>query len=126
MGMKLGELGDAIYAKKQEIAEASAVVDRLDAERRALEDELINRMDEAGTDIVRGDSATISISENIRPQLQDWDTFNKFVLRKKALHLFERRISSTAYKELKESLGGKALPGLSEFDQARLTVKKAK
>lgn len=124
MAMKLGELGDAIYAKKQEIAEAAAVVDRLDAERRALEDELINRMDEVGTDIVRGDSATISISETVRPQLQDWDAFNKFVLRKKALHLFERRISATAYREMKEELGNKPVPGVSEFVARRLNVRK--
>lgn len=124
MTVKLGELGDALYAKKQEIAAANEVVKRLDAEAREIEDELLIRMQDAGTDIVRGSSATISISENIRPQLQDWDAFSAFVQRKKALHLFERRISTTAYREMKEALGNKPVPGVTEFTQLRLNVRK--
>lgn len=124
MALKLGELGDALYAKKQEIAAANEVVKRLDAEARQLEDELLNRMQEAGTDIARGSAATVSISENVRPQLQDWDAFAAFVQRRKALHLFERRISSTAYREMKEALGNKPVPGVTEFTQLRLNVRK--
>lgn len=124
MTVKLGELGDALYAKKQEIAAANEVVKRLDAEAREIEDELLIRMQDVGTDIVRGSSATISISENIRPQLQDWDAFAAFVLRKKAPHLFERRISTTAYREMKEALGNKPVPGVTEFTQLRLNVRK--
>lgn len=124
MTVKLGELGDALYAKKQEIAAANEVVKRLDAEAREIEDELLIRMQDVGTDIVRGSSATISISENIRPQLQDWDAFSAFVQRKKALHLFERRISTTAYREMKEALGNKPVPGVTEFTQLRLNVRK--
>lgn len=124
MTVKLGELGDALYAKKQEIAAANEVVKRLDAEAREIEDELLIRMQDVGTDIVRGSAATISISENIRPQLQDWDAFAAFVQRKKALHLFERRISTTAYREIKEALGNKPVPGVTEFTQLRLNVRK--
>ena len=124
MTVKLGELGDALYAKKQEIAAANEVVKRLDAEAREIEDELLIRMQDVGTDIVRGSSATISISENIRPQLQDLDSFSAFVQRKKALHLFERRISTTAYREMKEALGNKPVPGVTEFTQLRLNVRK--
>ncbi len=74
----------------------------------------------------KGNKSVAEVKTTLRVSIKDFTELEKFVIRKKALHLFERRISSTAYKELKESLGGKALPGLSEFDQARLTVKKAK
>ena len=124
MAENLGAIGDAIYSKNEEIATANAKVKELEQEKRALEERLLQGMQAAGTDIVRGAKATVSISETVRPQIADWDTLEKFVLRKKALHLFERRIASTAYRELKESLGNKPVPGLSEFTQTRLNVRR--
>lgn len=125
MAMKLGELGDKIYAKNEEIAQANARVKELENEKRAIEEKLLAAMQQAGTDIVRGEQATVSISETIRPQLADADAFFAFVLRKKALHLFERRIAATAYREMKDSLKGKPVPGVTEFSQLRLNVRRA-
>jgi hypothetical protein len=125
MATNLGELGDLIYAKREEIAAANAKVKELEAERNALEARLLGAMQEAGTDIVRGQLATISISETVRPQLADWSEFERFVLRKKALSLFERRIAANAYREMKDNLGGKPIPGVSEFVQVRLNVRHA-
>jgi hypothetical protein len=124
MAINFGELADALYAKNEEISQANAVVKDLETEKREIENTLLLAMQDAGTNIVRGSSATVSISENVRPQIQDFDAFTKFVLRRKALHLFERRIASTAYRELKDELGGKPVPGLSEFTQVRLNVRK--
>lgn len=120
---KLGEIGDRIYAMNAEIAAANKVVDELQSKKRELEDLLMSRMDEAGTDIVRGAAATVSISESVKPQIQDFDALATFVIRRKALHLFERRIASTAYKELRDEIG-KPIPGVSEFVARRLNVRK--
>lgn len=119
----LGNLSDSLFAKRAEIAKAESRVKELMAERGEIESKLIAEMKEAGTDIVRGKKATVSISETIRPQLQDQEAFNRFVLRKKALHLFERRIAVKAYQEMKDSLGGKDIPGVSEYVQTRLNVR---
>lgn len=124
MSVKLGEMGDAIYRKNAEIAAAEEVVKALSAEKRSLEDQLMQAMSDAGTDIVRGELATVTLSETVRPKIDDWDTFATFVLRKKALQLFERRVSATAYREMKEALKGKPVPGTSEFTQQRLNVRK--
>jgi len=120
-----GKKADKLYKKDQEIAAANARVKELQTERNELENELLAAMQDAGTTIVRGKTATVSISETIRPRIADFEKFAQFALRKKALHLFERRIASTAYKEMKESLGGKDIPGLSEFAQHRLNVRRA-
>lgn len=124
MTVNFGELADALYALNGEIAQANAKVEELKLEKRDLENTLLQAMQDAGTDIVRGNTATVSISENVRPQIQDFDAFEKFVLRKKALYLFERRIAASAYRELRDSLGNKEIPGLSEFTQLRLNVRK--
>lgn len=125
MAINFGALADSLYSKNEEISQANAKVKELENEKREIENTLLLAMQDAGTDIVRGSTATVSISENVRPQIQDFDAFEKFVLRRKALHLFERRIASTAYREMKDLLGGKPVPGLSEFTQVRLNVRKA-
>jgi hypothetical protein len=122
--MNLGKLGDALYAKNEQIALANEAVKVLEGEKRELEAQLLAAMTTAGTDIVRGDLATVSVSELMRPQLQDWAKFEQFVLRKKALHLFEKRIAVNAYKEMKESLHGKDVPGVTEYNYQRLNVRK--
>lgn len=120
----LGELGDSLYAKNQEIAELNAKLDEKEKEKHAIEDRLLNMMIAENTTICRGEKATISISETVRPQILDLEKFYRYVLRHKALHLFERRIAAVAYRELKDSLKGKPIPGLTDFVQQRLNVRK--
>lgn len=122
--INLGALGDAIYAKNAEIAQANAVVKELELEKRSIEEQLLSAMEASGTDIVRGAKATVSITDTVRAQIADFDAFSVFCLRKKALYLFERRISAVAYREMKELMKGKAIPGLSEFTAKRLNVRK--
>jgi hypothetical protein len=81
-------------------------------------------MQDAGTDICRGQFATISISEVVRAKIEDWAKFEPYLYRNKKLHLMEKRISSVAYRELKESLGGKPIPGLTDYVSTRLNVRK--
>lgn len=124
MAKNLGKLGDAIYKKAAEITKLNEKLKELDGEKRAMETELLQAMQEAGTDIVRGDLATVSISETERANIHDFESFERFVLRKKALHLFERRIAMKPYREMKEQLGNKPIPGVTEFLQTRLNVRK--
>lgn len=124
MASNLGAMADAIYEKNEQIAQANAALKVLEGEKRDIENRLLESMQEAGTNIIRGAKATVSISETTRPSIFDFDAFSKFVLRRKALHLFERRVAANAYRELKEELGGKTIPGISEFTQQRLNVRK--
>lgn len=123
MPVSLGNLADELYAKNAEIAQANAHVKDLEREKREIEAALLQAMDLANTTAVRGTEAAVSINEVIRPNIQDFDALAAFVLRKKALHLFERRISATAYREMRESMK-RDIPGLSEYTQRRLNVRK--
>ncbi|GAC1659619.1 MAG: hypothetical protein NVS9B12_13190 [Vulcanimicrobiaceae bacterium] len=120
----LGELGDALYSKNEEIAQINERLSEKEAEKRLIEERLLAAMQAAGTDIARGSRATVSLSEVTRAHIVDFDKFTQFVLRKKALHLFERRVSAKAYKEMKDTLGGKDVPGLIDFVQTRINVRK--
>ena len=123
MPVSLGNLADELYAKNAEIAQANAHVKDLEREKREIEAALLQAMDLANTTAVRGTEAAVSINEVIRPNIQDFDALAAFVLRKKALHLFERRISATTYREMRESMK-RDIPGLSEYTQRRLNVRK--
>lgn len=120
---RIADLNDKI--KEIETAAATKTKD-LKAEVKDLEDRLQLAMADAGVTTVKGASSEASIKESLRVGFQDFEAFAQFAKRKNALHLFERRIAVTAYREMKESLGNKPIPGLSEFLQTKVTVKRVK
>lgn len=124
MSSKANQLADRLYDMNQEIAAANAKVEDLKKDRDAVENELMALMDNVGTDIVRSERTTVSISETLRASISDYAAFTAFVARRKAFELFERRVSATAYRELKETLK-KPIPGTTEYTQRRLNVRKA-
>jgi hypothetical protein len=130
MSFNFSEVADRIVeiqAKIDEIeAAAAAKTKDLKAEVKELEEQLQLAMADAGLTAVKGAKSEAVLKESLRVGFQDFEAFEKFCLRKKALHLFERRIASTAYREMKESLGGKPIPGLTEFIQTKVKVSPAK
>lgn len=120
----IGTLADNLHAISEKIKSANAVVTELEGQKHELETQIISALEANGIDSVRGNYATLSITKSIKPQIADYEALCAFVIRKKALHLFERRISSKAYAELKADLKGKDVPGLSEFTQVKLSVRK--
>ena len=125
MDLNFGKLSDQIYALDKKISEANAKVDALKGQRKELEQQLLQAMTSVGTDAVRGKSSQATISTVIRAQIKDFDALTAFIKRKSAFHLFERRIASKAYSEMKASLGGKPVPGLEDFVQTKVNVRKA-
>lgn len=90
-----------------------------------LEQQLMLAMADGGLTMIKGKKAKAEVKESLRVSIKDFEILSTFLIRKKWLHLFERRISTKAYEEAKQSLGGKEIPGLSEFIQQRLNVTKA-
>lgn len=121
---KLGTLVDELFAIREKKGGLQAQMKVLEEEETQLETEMLGRMDEQGLDQVRGEKATVSISKTAVPQVKDWDALNKFILRFKALHLFQRRLAVGAYREAVELNKGKQLPGVEEFEKTTLNVRK--
>lgn len=125
MAEQQSSLGDLLkrFAKaKDKKDKYSAAATVADKEYRAIEDELLLRMREEGTTIARGAGLTVSIAETDVPQIEDWDELTRFVLRNKRLDLFQRRLSTTAYRELLEQKKLKALPGCKNFTKWSVRV----
>jgi hypothetical protein len=130
MSFNFSEVADRIVEIQSKIDEieaaAAAKTKNLKAEAKDLEEQLQLAMADAGLTAVKGTKSEAVIKESLRVGFQDFEAFAQFAKRRNALHLFERRIAVTAYRELKEALGNKPIPGLSEFIQTKIKVSPAK
>ena len=130
MSFNFAEVSDLIQSLQEEIdvieTAASSKTKPLKEQVKELEQQLMLAMQDAGLKTFKGQRSEAKVSETLRISISDFALLEQFVIRKKALQLFERRISSKAYAELKESLGNKPIPGLSEFKQPRISVNAAK
>lgn len=83
-------------------------------ELRSMQDEvdvlLLKKMDAEGLSRTANDKASVSINEDIVPEVTDWDKVWEAVIAEQDYSLIQRRISSTAYRE-KLKLGDD-IPGM--------------
>lgn len=66
---------------------------------------------------------SMSISETLVGNVVDWDDTIAYIDEHKAFHLFQRRLSNAAYKEILD--GGDAVPGVEPFTKRSLNFRKA-
>lgn len=95
----------------------------LNDEWRSLELEALIRLDDQGMEKASTKRGTISIGENILPQVVDWDAFGEHIIQNDALYLLQRRPAAAAYRELLES--GEEVPGVEPYTQRSINLRKA-
>lgn len=111
---QLQQLREAKRALEEQIKELTHKMD-------TLENELITQMDSEGVVKSTGNLATVSIATSIKPQVDDWDVFYKYIRRNNYFHLLERRPSVTGCRELFETKG--KVPGVVPFTQRKLLIR---
>jgi hypothetical protein len=94
----------------------------LNEQWRSLELEALVRLDEQGMDKASSKTGTISIGENVLPQVVDWDQFGQHILDNEALYLLQRRPAAAAYRELLAS--GEEIPGVEPYTQRSINLRK--
>ncbi len=118
---KLGDKIDAIQQLREVKRRLEEQVKQVSEQIEADEKSLIAQMDGDGVVRATGKLATVSISESIKPAVEDWDEFYKFIARHKYFHLLERRPSVTGCRELFETKG--RIPGVVPFTQRKLNIR---
>lgn len=106
---------DKIRDKKRGLDEQ---VKDLEAQYRELTEKILDRMASENMPKASGRRATVSRSETIVGQLEDWEALTKYIGRTKNFQLFERRISAAAFRELFEKKG--EVPGVKPFTKVTL------
>lgn len=89
-------------------------------EYEEIKDEILLKMKAEETTVLQAHGITIRLNTSLVPQIKDWDSLEKFILRHKRLDLFQRRISVTTYRELIEER--KEVPGIEPFEKFSLSV----
>lgn len=88
-----------------------------------LKAKMMDHMTHAGTATYKGTKGTVSMTEAEVPTVKDWDKFNTYVLKNKALDLLQRRVSTTAWRDRLEA--GQKVPGVEKFTKYSLRVNRS-
>lgn len=107
---------------KGEIDQLNKELKELRAESDYLDVLLLKKMDAEGVSRTANDAASVSINEDTVPNVDDWDALYEHVTSTQDFSLLQRRVSSTAYKELLKM--GENVPGLSPRTVRRVNFRK--
>lgn len=86
-----------------------------------LRGEMTDAMKEAGTTSFSGLGIQISMRDSTVPQVVDWEKVYRFVKKNNAFDLFQRRLSSSAWKDRMEDRKA-PIPGVEPFVKTTLYV----
>lgn len=102
---------DGLNKRLKEFREALDQVDRL----------LLKKMDDEGLNRTANSLASVSINEDIVPDVTNWDKLYEHVQETGDFSLIQRRVSSTAYRELLKL--GEQVPGLESRTIRRINFR---
>ena len=108
---------------KSELADYKSLTDPLNARKKELEEELMNSSQAEGMHLVQAEGLSVSVTETIVPQVDDWEKVESYIKDTDSYYLYPKKILSTVYRELLNE--GTEIPGTSPFTQRRLNVRKA-
>lgn len=119
--MNINELIAQRKKVKDQMTELNNQLKELRAEQDDLDYALMQKMDTEGLSRTANDIATVSISEEVVPDVVDWDLLYQHVIDTNDFSLIQRRISSTAYRELLKL--GEDVPGLQPREIRRVNFR---
>lgn len=119
--LKINEQIDNLFALREKKRAYQELIDEIKKEIAEEEQVLIELLDSQGIEAARGDVAAVSISKNVKPNVEDWDEFYAYIHRNKYYHLLERRPSVSGCNELFQMKG--RIPGVVPFVKRSLNLR---
>ena len=121
----MNELIQQLFDTRQQITDANKVLTSLKAEKKDLETRVFEQLNELGVDgtKIRG-VGSVSITEAIVPQAEDWDAFYDYVMQDKMRFLLlNKALNAATFREALTIEGD--IPGLTSYTRRTLSVTKA-
>lgn len=122
--ISVGSLIDSMWELRESKRKLEDKVKEINEQIEQLDAQLISCMDAEKITASTGNKASASITEAIRPNVVDWDSFYAFIHKHKHYHLLERRPSVTGCRELFETKG--AVPGVQPFVKRTINLRTVK
>lgn len=116
----LGAMIDRMHALRLRKREIGREEKEINEQLKALEDGIIAKLDSEDIGSSRGKNATATISEDIVPQIDDWDKVYAFIKENDAFYMLQRRMAVTVYREMIES--GQELPGTTPLKKRSISL----
>lgn len=116
----IGAIIDKLWSLREEKRLLAMKEKELNADIEVLETQLYERMDKEGTTKSAGAKASVSLGTTDVFQIEDFDLFAAYVGKNKFYHLFERRVSQLAAREIFEKKG--TLPGLTTYTKRKINL----
>ena len=99
----------------------NAQLKEINRTKEELDYQLLTKLDEQGLSRTANGNASVSINQDTVPEVVDWDAFYAYVKATDDFSLLQRRVSSTAYKELRKL--GEEVPGLQPREIRRINFR---
>lgn len=112
---------DELFELREKKRKLEASIKDLEGQAALIEERLMEGMNASGLDKMTGRKASVSISETVVANVEDWDAFLAWIYKNKAGHLLQRRVSDPAWREMVEIK--KAVPGTQPFTKKRLNLR---
>tara|TARA_B110000093_G_C12822251_1_gene347432 strand:- start:163 stop:528 length:366 start_codon:yes stop_codon:yes gene_type:complete len=119
--MNINELIEARAGVKDALSDVNAQLKELNKQKTELDYKLIEELDKQGLSRTANDSASVSINKDTVPEVDDWEVFYAHIIETQDFSLLQRRVSSTAYKELLKL--EQPVPGLSPREVRRVNFR---
>lgn len=121
--MTIAEVGERMRDVRDERRRIAEQDKLLNEEWYALEGILMAKLDDQGMKRVTvEDVGTFTITETVVPNVSDWDEFYEYVLEQRAPHMFQRRVSTAAFRELHDA--GESVPGVDAYNKRTISLRK--
>jgi hypothetical protein len=118
----IGACADKYYQLKESRLAAQKLVDKIEAEEKALKQHIINTLPKSETTGAAGKLARVTVVTKEIPQIKDWDKLYAYIKKNNAFELLQRRVSDSAVAERWEA--GKKVPGVEAFTAVTISCNK--
>ena len=122
-GGTIGSVIDDMWALREKKRKADLVVKGIEEEIAAQETIVFDRLEKEGLKKADGTKASVSIGEATVASVTDWDALLAYAAKNKYFHLFQKRVSDPAWRELMEKNKGKGVPGTEAFTKRKLNLR---
>lgn len=119
----LGSKIDEMFSLREEKKQLNEQIKKLDERYNALAEEVLADLDAQETTMSRGKAASAIVTEDVVAQVEDWDAFLEYCKEEDAMHLLQRRVMNSAWRETVE-LEGENPPGTRPFTKRSISVRK--
>lgn len=119
--LNLGASIDKLLELREQRRKLEAEANKLKDEYDIVEEHLMAQMGKQNMEKASSKLASVSVSSTVVGNVTDWEALNKFIKRTGHFHLYQRRLSDPAVRELFESKG--SIPGVEPFTKKRLSLR---